>query len=620
MKKTFILIVLFALFGTVGVVADDYKFSWGHTMDGNTSAGDNAVDVQKSSDGCVFVLNTWGSATRKQTYKDAPSEYMHLYIDGVQGKDDQGNEIIGSDYKESDGTSMCNNIALQKMDPVTGNVRWIIYSDRGDHYPTNCHVRPAKDGGAYILIYVRHWAQDKMTILSRIRGTNGTMATLETQQGLWEKDGQTHLYYVPVLVRVSTDGKIEWAKVLWEVQPHKDLQRKPSWLSFINAFTIDSEENLYVAGNFRTKLTFTKKNGEQESITAKNIANWDGDDQKPVGDLYLAKFDKEGNYLSCVVPEGTAGNSYFNVMVSNDDKIYAAGHATGDGTTFKIGTFDITVPETKQSLIVSGFNKDLTPFFALSYDSNADTRALHLNGLQVVDNELYLTGSALTNAGGAWMDKDGNKVIAPTLAMHQGYIVKMKPEDGSVISSGINTKTKSISKFAGIYEAKDTDGKKKIHAFGYDFSMGALDFSFTEDKATKSLTNTEILTVMKSGIKAPNLGIIAVVITPVAYDGRVIYFNRFGKANTANFKTSYLDDTETALVNCWSTSVYSYTDTSILSNGEPYGKAPTKVQDPFVTHAEDGKIYNLSGQYMGTSTTTLPKGIYIRNGKKFIVR
>ena len=38
--------------------------------------------------------------------------------------------------------------------------------------------------------------------------------------------------------------------------------------------------------------------------------------------------------------------------------------------------------------------------------------------------------------------------------------------------------------------------------------------------------------------------------------------------------------------------------------------------------AETGRIYNLNGQYMGdnASKDNLPKGLYIMNGKKFIVR
>lgn len=37
-------------------------------------------------------------------------------------------------------------------------------------------------------------------------------------------------------------------------------------------------------------------------------------------------------------------------------------------------------------------------------------------------------------------------------------------------------------------------------------------------------------------------------------------------------------------------------------------------------HANNGKIYNISGKYMGMSTDGLPKGIYIMNGKKFVVK
>ena len=35
---------------------------------------------------------------------------------------------------------------------------------------------------------------------------------------------------------------------------------------------------------------------------------------------------------------------------------------------------------------------------------------------------------------------------------------------------------------------------------------------------------------------------------------------------------------------------------------------------------EPSKIYSINGLYMGTDATRLPKGIYIRGGKKFVVR
>lgn len=35
---------------------------------------------------------------------------------------------------------------------------------------------------------------------------------------------------------------------------------------------------------------------------------------------------------------------------------------------------------------------------------------------------------------------------------------------------------------------------------------------------------------------------------------------------------------------------------------------------------ESGKVYNIAGQYMGSNTKSLSKGIYIINGKKLVVK
>ena len=37
-----------------------------------------------------------------------------------------------------------------------------------------------------------------------------------------------------------------------------------------------------------------------------------------------------------------------------------------------------------------------------------------------------------------------------------------------------------------------------------------------------------------------------------------------------------------------------------------------------VSEQYDNRIYLLDGRYVGTSDVNLPKGIYIRNGKKFV--
>lgn len=36
--------------------------------------------------------------------------------------------------------------------------------------------------------------------------------------------------------------------------------------------------------------------------------------------------------------------------------------------------------------------------------------------------------------------------------------------------------------------------------------------------------------------------------------------------------------------------------------------------------ALDNRIYSLDGRYLGTSVSGLPKGVYVRKHKKFVVR
>jgi hypothetical protein len=348
-------------------------------------------------------------------------------------------------------------------------------------------------------------------------------------------------------------------------------------------------------------------------MAPQSIAGWDGDVQKQVGDLFLVKFDKDGNYLAGITQAGTVDYAGFYLLTAKDNKIYAAGYARSKGTPFKLGSFDINVSKDKFCFIVAGFNKDLTPFFATSYNANNQVRALQLNGLQSIDNALYLTGSASVNElGGAWSDEAGNPVLTPTLEKnYQGYALKINPNDGAVLASGVNTQTTSISKFTGVYLAKDENNQQTIHAFGYDMGPGAIDFVLEENAATKTLANTGHSVVMNS---------VSVATTPVAFDGRVVFFNRFGQAKKAGFKATYMDGTETTPVNCWSAAVYSYTGNGIISTGEPFGDVPTEIKGNTLKYAANGKIYNLNGTCVGTSAENLPKGIYIRDGKKFVVK
>ena len=53
-------------------------------------------------------------------------------------------------------------------------------------------------------------------------------------------------------------------------------------------------------------------------------------------------------------------------------------------------------------------------------------------------------------------------------------------------------------------------------------------------------------------------------------------------------------------------------------SGHDFTGIDTITSRPSMT--TDSSIYNLSGQRVGTSTVGLPRGIYIRNGRKFVVK
>lgn len=62
-------------------------------------------------------------------------------------------------------------------------------------------------------------------------------------------------------------------------------------------------------------------------------------------------------------------------------------------------------------------------------------------------------------------------------------------------------------------------------------------------------------------------------------------------------------------------------DMSLVSISFEYSSTPTAIEGVEAVNAGTVKrIYNLSGQYMGSDTENLPKGLYIVNGKKVVIK
>ncbi len=53
-----------------------------------------------------------------------------------------------------------------------------------------------------------------------------------------------------------------------------------------------------------------------------------------------------------------------------------------------------------------------------------------------------------------------------------------------------------------------------------------------------------------------------------------------------------------------------------------FGYTATAISAPETARASDGsrQVYSLGGQYLGTTTSGLQRGIYVINGKKFVIK
>lgn len=61
-------------------------------------------------------------------------------------------------------------------------------------------------------------------------------------------------------------------------------------------------------------------------------------------------------------------------------------------------------------------------------------------------------------------------------------------------------------------------------------------------------------------------------------------------------------------------------DMTTVSIDLTYGGNASGISSVTATSNDNGKVYSISGQYVGNTTEGLPKGLYIMNGKKMVIK
>lgn len=570
MKKITLLLAAFLTLATA-TQADaqaPVTFNWAHSVDGATTAGDNIIGMVKSAAGDYYVATSWGT--------NSGSKQTNLWFDQELVNGTDGAAIEGSPYT---GNSNNGNLFLQRV-TNTGSVVWNSYTRKGDVVVDKSHVVATKDGGMLAVLKTRAWvAEAGYDNLVEYVDPTGHVTTIKDM-------GNVAGEYRYIILKIDESGKLDWSRlVAGKVEQRKSALTKDNMSVY--GVAVDETGNIYLTGNFRTSLYFKKTDGTVVTLTAKNSTEWNGDSQGVVGDLFLAKLDKDGYYTASLTAEGIATSAFLDKVVYADGKLYFDGRVFGKtGNEVTLGGKAITATTDCENLILASVNTaDLSVNYVKTITPVGAKRTIQNNGAQYIDGYVYFTGSSM---GGL------TDIYENTKNMLRAYILKVDPATGDVVK-GVARIEGGISKFYGLYANGST-----IYAFGYDMNAGAL------------LVPVNASTLaLGTAISVCKYGTVAACTAPISDGENVVLANR-GRQSA----TFYGTDTAFSSLKNWGTVYYSYKVAAI----------PTGISTATANAgAAQYDVYTLDGALVKTAKTYdeavrgLAAGVYVIGGKKVTI-
>lgn len=561
-----------------------FSFQWAHSVDGNTTGGDNIIGMCKSSDGNYYVATNFGSSSSQ-------TDAMSVWFDGKKMGDSYG-IWEGSPYT---GTSQNGNLVLQKV-AKDGSVIWSTVTTKGDVDHSATQLAPTSDGGLIVALKCRAWVEAAgiPNLLCFIAADGDEVNITGSQQ-----KGE----YRYLIMKINAKGQLKWTRVISGLVKTIDDTHATKNNIYVNGMSIDDNGNIYLAGNFRTEMYLPKADKTIATLVAKSsVDSWGGDSQNVVGDMFLVKLDKNGYYLQSVVNEGIVDCAFFDKMVCYDGKLYLDGRVRSCGNPISFGGFTVDASSDRQTEILASINaSDLSVNYVKSLESVANTVnrfVIQNKSVQLLNGKLYYTG--LLN--GSWKQDGQTLLDNPTSKMLKGYVLQVDPETGHVDNAAIRLDG-GIGGFFGVYE-----GQKNIYAFGYDFNGGAILAPINKENFAFG-TATQIC----------NYGTVANSTTPIVDGENFVLAHRGGVArNFSNKASFYGTDFKFDNLKCWGTVYYSY----------KMGDVMTGVDKVTVDTNDDAlvDVYTLNGMKVKSgvsaaeATQGLAKGIYIINHKKVVVK
>ena len=334
-----------------------------------TSQGNQMVLAQ---DGGLYCIGNIGSTTAEQ---------MTVLTDGTNAT----NLAQGIDYS---GNGANQGLLIMKLS-ADGELVWTVAQTNGEAAVNENWVAATADGGLVALVNLRH-----------TEGHLGDNITIKDAKGNnfdyeWTVEARSFRSFI---IKIDADGGIEWTREI-EANATADEATYPAWSQTSRnigqgiktyALDIDNEDNIYVGGLMCATLTT-----DGVTIPVHNVASWNGNAQTTVGNMFVIKFDQDGNYVKHLVSEGEATQENVRALKVVGNKLYMAAWIAGvAGTEFSIGGKSVTPATVNGSWALAELDTNLNVNWLQFYESTISGSAWQMPTMTIAGDHIYLMGTA----------------------------------------------------------------------------------------------------------------------------------------------------------------------------------------------------------------------------------
>ena len=482
-----------------------------------TSQGNQMV---LSQDGGLYAIGNIGSTSAEQ---------MTVLTDGTNSF----NIAQGITYS---GNSANQGLVIMKLS-ADGELQWTVAQTNGEAGVNENSVAATADGGLVAFVNLRHsegYLGDNITIVD----AQGVSHAID-----WTVDERS---YRSGLIKINAQGGIEWMREI-EANATADEATYPNWSQTSRnigqgiktyALDVDNEGNIYVGGLMCANLTVG-----DVTIPVHNVSSWNGNAQNTAGNMFVIKFDQDGNYMKHLVSEGEATQESVRALKVVGNKIYMSTWVTGlAGTEFSVGGKAVTPATINSSWALAELDTDLNVNWLKFYESTVSGSAWQMPTMTVAGDHIYLMGTAKYG----YTIGETNYTNTPANKARQSWLMQFDRSNGNATAATVlaTGKMQMQHGFFGGYEGTDGNfyaierGLTPSASFGsemilYKFNQETLE---SDDNVQLALGSCDGQSLVTDGT-------------------RVYVMNRFGNKNEAiSFYNS--DQTFSSASFVWGQSAY----------------------------------------------------------------